>query len=98
MSTESLASITPDKKMQGDIAAEEAPHFDGLDIIIKLLSPNATMYNLAATMDALFKHLSVLSWEELIIFSTQDIENDLSTSHNTGPFASKLLQKHGVHH
>jgi hypothetical protein len=93
MSTESLASIMPDKKMQGDVAAEEAPHFDGLNIVVKLLSPNTTMYNLAATTDALFKHLSVSSWEELIVFFMQDIENELSASQNTGPFASKLLQK-----
>jgi hypothetical protein len=93
MSTESLASITPDKKTQGDVAAEEAPRFDGLDIVVKLLSPNVAVHNLPATTDALFKHLGVSSWEELIIFSTQDIENELSASQYTGPFASKLLQK-----
>lgn len=93
MSTESLASITPDKKTQGDVAAEEAPRFDGLDIVVKLLSPNAAMHNLPAATDALFKHLGVSSWEELIVFSAQDIENELSASQYTGPFASKLLQK-----
>ena len=76
MSTESLTLITPDKKMQGDVATEEVPRFDGLDIVVKLLSPNAAVDNLPAVTDALFKHLGVLSWEELIVFSTQDIEND----------------------
>jgi hypothetical protein len=52
MSTELLASITPDKKTQGDIAAEEAPRFDGLDVVVKLLSPNTAVSNLAATTDA----------------------------------------------
>jgi hypothetical protein len=61
MSAESLASIMPDEKMQGDIGTEEAPRFDGLDIIVKLFSPNATMHNLPAVMDALFKHLGVSS-------------------------------------
>ncbi len=51
----------PDEKMQGDIGTEEAPRFDGLDIIVKLFSPNATMHNLPAVMDALFKHLGVSS-------------------------------------
>ena len=60
---------------------------------LKLLSPNATMDDLPAAMDALFKHLGVLSCEELIIFLVQDIKNKLSTSQNTGPFVSKLLQK-----
>jgi hypothetical protein len=64
-------------------AAKEAPRFDGLDIVVKLLSPNAVVQNLAAAMDALFKHLGVSSWEELIIFSAQDIENKLSASQNT---------------
>jgi hypothetical protein len=93
MSTELLASITPDKKMQGDVAAEEVPCFDGLDIIVKLLSPKVAVHNLPAATDALFKHLGVSSWEELIIFSMQDIENELSASQYTGPFASIPLQK-----
>jgi hypothetical protein len=91
MSTESLALITPNKKTQGDVAAKEVPRFDGLNIVIKLLSPNATMHNLAAMMDALFKHLGVSSWEELIVFSAQDIANELSASQNTGPFYQKSL-------
>ncbi len=73
------------------------PHFNGLNIIIKLLSPNAAMDDLLSAMDALLlaKHLGVFSCEEaeLIIFLVQDIKNKVSTSKNTGPFVSKLLQR-----
>jgi hypothetical protein len=81
--------------MQGDVAPMQWKrcHVSGLNIVVKLFSPNATVHNLPAATDALFKHLGVSSWEELIIFFAQDIENELSASQYTGPFASKLLQK-----
>ena len=49
--------------------------------------------DLRATMEALFKHLGVQRWEDMIVFSVKDIVDEINVASEPGPLKSKLLQK-----
>ena len=67
--------------------------FVGFETIMKLLSPNDDVVDLRAAMEALFKHLGVQRWEDMIVFSAKDIVDEIHAAPEPGALKSKLLQK-----
>jgi hypothetical protein len=87
-----LTVLTPEKEAVAPAAKDLL--FDGFELILKLLSPDSDVADLHATMEALFEHLGVQHWEDMIVLSAKDVVDEIILSQNPGPLKSKLLQKH----
>jgi hypothetical protein len=49
--------------------------------------------HLPLVLEQFFTHLGVRSWEDMVVLSAHDVEEEIKESKNTGPLKSVLLPK-----
>jgi hypothetical protein len=49
--------------------------------------------HLPLALKQFFTHLGIFSWEDMVVFSAHDVEEEIKESKNPGPLKSVLLRK-----
>jgi hypothetical protein len=86
----------------GGTLMEVTPHGEGgtkiadvavlLEKILHLLMEDPDEH-LPPALEQFFTHLGVRSWEDMVVFSAHDVEEEIKESKNPGPLKSVLLRK-----